>query len=89
MKRISTVCLLLSALASGQAYAGFDHELPLDQSGIWGRQYQTGLQNGVIGLELAGSLWFGNDNEIGHTFWQTIDVGWFFQAVLTRLKYSP
>ena len=46
--------VLLSMLASSQAYAGFDHELPLDQSGIWARQYQTGLQDGVIALELAG-----------------------------------
>jgi hypothetical protein len=53
---------------------GIDHELPLDQSGIWGRNYQTGLQIGVIAVEVAGSLWLGNDNELGHTFWQTIDA---------------
>src|SRR6202035_1617809 len=42
VNRLSTVCVLLLALASSHAYAGFDHELPLDQNGIWGRQYQTG-----------------------------------------------
>jgi membrane-associated phospholipid phosphatase len=71
----SNACLLLLLLlTSSYAYAGFDHELPLDQNGIWGRSYQTGLQNAVIAAEVAGSLWFGNDNELGHTFWQTVDA---------------
>ncbi len=64
---------LFLVLASIRAHAGLDHELPLDQSGIWARKYQTGLQFGVIAIEAAGSLWFGNDNELGHTFWQTVD----------------
>ena len=60
-------------LVSCSAHAGFDHEVPLDQSGIWARKYQNGLENGVIVLEVAGSLWLGNDDELGHTFWQTVD----------------
>src|SRR3984957_3382328 len=71
VSRILTACLLL---VSAHAYAGFDHETPLDQSGIWARGYQTGLENGVIAVEVAGSLWFGNDDELGHTFWQTMDA---------------
>jgi len=61
-------------LTSTCAYAGFDHELPLDQSGIWARKYQTGLENGVIAVEVAGALWFGDDNKLGHSFWQSIDA---------------
>jgi len=66
--------LLVLLLAPYFAHAGFDHELALDQSGIWSRQYQTGLEYGVIAIEVAGSLWFGNDDELGHTFWQTMDA---------------
>jgi len=66
--------VLMLVLTSGQAFAGFDHELPLDQNGIWARKYQNALQNGVIAAEIVGSLWFGNDNELGHTFWQTVDA---------------
>jgi PAP2 superfamily protein len=66
--------LLVLLLVPCFARAGFDHELALDQSGIWSRQYQTGLEYGVIALEVAGSLWFGNDDELGHTFWQTMDA---------------
>jgi hypothetical protein len=61
-------------LVSNFAYAGFDHELALDQSGIWSRHYQSGLEFGVIAVEVAGSLWFGNDDQLGHTFWQTMDA---------------
>jgi len=76
LSRLSAMGLLL---LSGVAYGGggplgIDHEWSLDQSGIWARNYQTGLENAVIAVEVAGSLWFGNDDELGHTFWQTIDA---------------
>ena len=71
--RVSVCLSLLFVLGAAPAYAGFDHELPLDQSGIWARQNQTGLEYGVVAVEIAGSLWFGNDDPLGHTFWQTVD----------------
>jgi undecaprenyl-diphosphatase len=85
--------VLMTALVPFCTYAGsglfgIDHELPLDQNGIWARQYQTGLENGVIALEVAGSLWFGNDNELGHTFWQTIDSSAISGIGATVLKYA-
>jgi membrane-associated phospholipid phosphatase len=66
------LCLSLCTWASG-ARAGIDHEWAFDQSGIWARKYQTGLEYGVIAVEIGGALWFGNDNELGHTMWQTLD----------------
>ena len=59
---------------AGGGLLGLDHELSLDQGGIWARRYQTGLKYGVVALEAAGGLWYGNDTQIGHTFWQTIDA---------------
>ena len=89
MNHLATAALLFpAALASSRAYAGFDHQLPLDESGIWARSVQTGLQNTVIALELGGSLWFGNDNELGHTFWQTIDSSVISGIGATVLKYA-
>ena len=85
--RIPAILALLLA-ASPPAYAGFDHELPLDQNGIWGRNYQTGLEYGVVAVEVAGSLWFGNDDEIGHTFWQTVDSSVISAAAATVMKYA-
>jgi hypothetical protein len=80
--------LALTLAASPAAYAGFDHELPLDQNGIWGRNYQTGLEYGVVAVEVAGSLWFGNDDEIGHNFWQTVDSSAISGAAATVMKYA-
>ncbi len=73
-------------LGSTGAHAGFDHELPLDQSGLWARRYQTGLEYGVIAAELAGALWLGNDDELGHTFWQTLDSSTISAIGATLLK---
>ena len=72
------LALVLSVGAACVAHAGsgplgIDHEWALDQSGIWARKYQTGLEFGVIAVEVSGALWLGNDNELGHTMWQTVD----------------
>src|ERR1700716_198513 len=88
IRRGSTLLLLMLALAAGPAAAGFDHALPLDQNGIWARKYQNALQDSVVALELAGSLWFGNDDKLGHTFWQTIDASVISAAGAQLLKYG-
>ncbi len=83
------ICVsLLFVLRMSPAYAGFDHELPLDQSGIWARHYQTGLEYGAVAAEIAGSLWFGNDNPLGHTFWQTVDSSVISGLGALGLKYA-
>jgi undecaprenyl-diphosphatase len=72
---LATVLILIANCAFGAGGPlGIDHELPLDQSGIWGRNYQTGLEYTVIAAEVAGSLWLGSDDKLGRTFWQTIDA---------------
>ncbi len=91
-QRAAAVCLLL-ALASPGAWAGggplgIDHEFSLDQSGIWARKYQTALEFGVVAAEAAGALWYGNDNEIGHTFWQSADATIISGLGALALKYS-
>jgi len=65
--------LLVLLFAAPVAHAGIDHEWSLDQSGIWARKYQTGLEAGVVAIEVGGALWLGNDTEAGHVFWQSID----------------
>lgn len=70
------VCLAVVSTCANAAGGplGIDHEWALDQHGIWARKYQTGLENGVVAIEIAGALWLGNDNDLGHTFWQTVDA---------------
>jgi undecaprenyl-diphosphatase len=72
------LALVSLTLASVDARAaggplGIDHQLPLDQSGPWARRYQTALENGVIIVEVSGALWLGNEQPVGHSFWQSID----------------
>jgi undecaprenyl-diphosphatase len=67
------ICALAPACASAGGPFGIDHELARDDRGIWSRQYQTALEYGVVATEIGGALWFGSDNELGHTFWQTMD----------------
>lgn len=78
--------VLLLLACSGARAGGFDHEIAFDQSGIWARKYQTGLQFGVIATEIGGALWLGNDDELGHTFWQTIDASVISGITATVLK---
>src|SRR5581483_7470893 len=73
------------ALAGGGPL-GIDHEVPFDQNGIWARKYQTGLEAGVVAVEVAGALWLGNDDKLGHTFWQTIDASVISGVAATVLK---
>ena len=85
---LPVLLLPMLALTSSRSYAGFDHEWSLDENGIWARKYQTALQDGVIALEVAGSLWYGNDDELGHTYWQTVDSSVISGVAAQLLKYS-
>lgn len=76
----------LTAIAGGPF--GIDHKLPYGAHGIWSRQYQLDLQNGVVAVEIAGSLWLGNDDRLGHVFWQTVDASILSGLVAGALKYS-
>lgn len=82
--------LLVLALGSSCAQAGgplgIDHEWSRDESGIWGRKYQQGVEYGVIALEIGGAVWLGNDNELGHTYWQTIDSSLVSSIAALALK---
>jgi membrane-associated phospholipid phosphatase len=85
---LRVLLLPMLVLISSRSYAGFDHEWSLDENGIWARKYQTALQDGVIALELAGSLWYGNDDELGHTYWQTLDSSVISGVAAQLLKYG-
>jgi PAP2 superfamily len=68
------------------AYAGIDRELSYDERGLYSQSVQSGLQYGVIAVEVAGALWFGNDDPLGHTFWQTVDSSTIAGISSTVLK---
>ncbi|HEX3849299.1 MAG TPA: phosphatase PAP2 family protein [Steroidobacteraceae bacterium] len=82
MHRSSTLLFLTLAAGGATCFTeparaggpfGIDHETALDERGIWGRQYQTALESGVIAVELAGALWEGSDSKVGKTYWEAVD----------------
>ena len=66
-----TVALLFQSVACFAG--GIDHVVNFDQSGIWNRNIQKGLEYTLIGGEIAGALWLGAEDRLGKTFWQAID----------------
>jgi membrane-associated phospholipid phosphatase len=83
-----TIFLLPGVVSAGGGFLGIDSELPLDTGGIWARKYQTGIENGVIAVEVAGALWFGNDDKLGHAFWLDIDSTALSGVAAELLKYG-
>ncbi|MDE2235128.1 MAG: phosphatase PAP2 family protein [Gammaproteobacteria bacterium] len=65
-----------------------DHRLTYDDSGIWKRSNQLDLEYGVVLTEIGGGLWFGGQNRIGRTFWQSIDASAFSSLAAQALKYT-
>jgi membrane-associated phospholipid phosphatase len=96
LSRLRVLCGLAALIAlsvsprahAGNGPLGIDHELSLDQSGIWARKYQTGLENGVIAFEIVGSLWLGNDDKFGHALWQSVDASVISGIGAQILKYG-
>jgi len=86
--------LLLAGIACSQAARagggplGIDHEWGLDQGGIWAQKDQNVLQWAVIATELGGGIWFGKDDPLGHTFWQTVDSTAISSVSAEVLKYA-
>lgn len=79
--------LTLNADAAGGPL-GIDHRLPYDNSGIWARHNQLVLEDGVILTELGGALWLGGQNQLGKTFWQSIDSSAFTALTVQGMKYA-
>ncbi len=86
--RWSRPFFVLLFLASSPAIAGIDHELGYDKDGLYSQNFQTVLEASVIAAEVTGALWLGNDDPLGHTFWQTIDSSSIAGISSTVLKYA-
>lgn len=83
------ICAMACATANaGDGPLGIDQELPLDQSGIWARHDQVALEVGVVAVEVGGALWLGNDDELGHVFWQSLNASAVSAVAAQGLKYA-
>jgi undecaprenyl-diphosphatase len=74
--------------AAGGGPLGIDHPVAYDDSGIWSRHEQRLLETGIILTELGGALWFGGEDRLGKTFWESIDASAFSAVSAVALKYA-
>jgi membrane-associated phospholipid phosphatase len=80
--------LTLLVLAFAQpARAQFDHKVPFDDSGIWHRNVQQGVEALTVATVIGGSLWFGGESRTGKTFWQSFDSSALGAVGATAGKY--
>ena len=82
------VLALLPAIAQAGGPFGIDHELGRGDTGIFNRGAQTGLEYGSVAFIAAGALYLGNDDELGHTFWQSADSAVLAGLSAQVLKYA-
>jgi hypothetical protein len=83
--------MIAGALPSVQAAngpLGIDHEWGLDKSGVWAQKYQNVLEYGAIAVELGGGIYFGRDQPLGQTFWQSVDSTAVSAVSAEILKYA-
>ena len=59
------------AIAGGPL--GIDHRVDYDQAGIWSRGSQNVVLYGSFAAVVGGALWLGNEDPLGHVFWQSVD----------------
>jgi len=76
------------SVVSFAAHAGLDHKLAYDQSGIWNRNVQLAIEYSAVAVAAGGALWLGNDTELGHTFWQTVDAEAISAVAAQGMKYA-
>lgn len=76
-----------TACASGGPL-GIDHRLHYDNSGIWKRSNQQVLLYGTILTVGGGALALGDHDELGDTFWRSLDAMAVTAVSTTALKYA-
>ncbi|MBT2144663.1 MULTISPECIES: phosphatase PAP2 family protein [unclassified Rhodanobacter] len=80
-------------LVSGGAHAGdgpfgIDHRVHYDDSGIWKRSNQEVLIYGTIGTVVGGALVFGDNDQLGDTFWRSVDAMAVASVGAEAMKYT-
>jgi undecaprenyl-diphosphatase len=67
------VFLIGLALLACDAFAGLDHKVEYDDSGIWNRSNQNFLRYGALAVDIGIAVWEGGDTRLGKSSRQSID----------------
>ncbi|MFC5434972.1 phosphatase PAP2 family protein [Rhodanobacter umsongensis] len=82
------VLVPVEAACAGGGPLGIDHRLHYDNSGIWKRSDQKVLLYGSIVTVGVGALAFGDHDELGDTFWRSVDAMVVTGVSTQALKYA-
>ncbi|AKU23671.1 phosphatase PAP2 family protein [Massilia sp. NR 4-1] len=86
---VGALCAWSMATAvAGNGPLGIDHQLGVDNDGIWSRRTQHILLGALITSEIASGLWEGGDTRFGRTNWKSIDALLISAASTEVLKRS-
>ena len=93
LRTAAALLLAMCALHADRSQAGggplgIDHAWAYDNSGIWSTHYEQGLVYGVMIFETGGAVLLGNDNNFGHTLWQSVDASIVSGVSAEILKYA-
>lgn len=73
---------------AGSGFLGIDHRLHEDNHGIWKRSTQLKLEYGTLLTVAGGALAFGDNHELGDTFWRSLDAVAFSSAAAQAMKWT-
>jgi membrane-associated phospholipid phosphatase len=80
---VALLCCLWSA-----AWAGIDHKVEQDESGIWNPNIERGLLLGLTIGQVGLAVWEGGESRLGNTAWRGIDseiIGAVSSEVMKRV----
>jgi hypothetical protein len=91
MRSFLILLLLLipvEAACAGGGPLGIDHRLHYSNSGLWKRSDQKALIYGTVVTVGVGALAFGDHDELGDTFWRSVDAMVVTGVSTQALKYT-
>ncbi len=91
--RALKLAVLMLAVACNPAWAGggpfgIDHLVTYDDSGIWKRSNQQILLYGTVITVVGGAIWLGDNDQMGNTFWRSVDSTVVTAASAQVLKWT-
>ena len=84
---LAVMVISTHAMASGGPL-GIDHRLHYDNRGLWKRNNQLALMYGTIASVGLGALAFGDHDQLGDTFWRSVDAMAVSSLGATAMKYT-
>ncbi len=92
VRYLIAVAMLCGSMLASAAHAGgpfgIDHRVQYDNHGIWKRSLQKNLQYATLATVIGGAFALGDDDELGDTFWRSLDAVAVSAAGAQAMKWT-